>query len=129
MAVFITYPNIPKQLGLSQREYQIAVCNIGFRYFASEFKNAPSFLKEDNYQGLAYYGALHDLMMGAKTPFYLFVNDPNGQELDLLDNESILIDGYNSEEIKLAATQHLFRGNGTSTIRKFGKDAEFVILY
>jgi len=118
----------PKKLYLSRREYQIAVAQIAFRYFANGFKKDHPSKKKIYYQGLVYFGALHDFLVGGKTNLYIFLKDPEGQNLELLDKKMLIIGNVSEAEMTRRATRHVFEGNEVER-GDFLDKQKYVILY
>ena len=94
---------------------------------AADYKAASPSQKDDYFKYLFYLGALHDFFFGVKTNIYLFLKDPDGQELDTLGRVSILIDKLSDEEQHDVVVRHIFGGQ-ISTVRPY-LDGKVVYLH
>jgi len=117
-----------QNLNLSRRVFQIALANIAFRTCAGIFKNCAEQEKTKNYEALAYFGYIHDLMVGTKTNFYLFLEDPDAYDLSFVNEVAVVCQTRNSQTVNREAARHLFNGGNVSRVIGSGERQDEVIL-
>jgi len=118
----------PKNLGLSSRAFRIAIANIAFINAASIFKECDEQEKQRNYKPLAYFGVIHDLIIGSKTNITMFLEDPNAFDISFVSTILPVMKTKDNEAVREEAAKHIFNGGGVSElIQSAGQES--VVLY